>query len=99
MATQGLKNVEKFLADAASSTVTGAIAAAKDVRTSVESAIDTTSSALRNEAAELSRAGGRVIHRTGKEISKHPLSYVLAAAGAGLLLGGGLVAAFRRDRS
>jgi hypothetical protein len=99
MATQGLKNVEKFLEDTASSTVAGAITAAKDMRTSVESAIDATSSALRAEAVELSRAGGRVIGRTGKEISKHPLSYALAAVGAGLLLGGGLMAAFRRPRN
>ena len=97
-AQQIIENADRYLGGSGSSTVSGAVHAAKEVLSSVESAIGATANALKTEVDEISKTGGKVVETTRAEVIKHPLLYTLAAAGAGLFLGAALVAVFGYSR-
>jgi len=98
MANQSVKNVDRYLGSHSSSSVSGAVNAAKEVLSSVESAIDSTTKAIKSEVDEISKAGGKLVERTRDEVVRHPLLYTLAVAGTGLLLGAAIVAVFGHSK-
>jgi ElaB/YqjD/DUF883 family membrane-anchored ribosome-binding protein len=98
MANQSVKHVDNFLGRTSPGSVASAVNAAKDVLSSVETAIDSTTTAIKSEVNEISKAGEKMIDRTRSEVAKRPILYTLAAAGTGLLLGAAIMSIYGHPR-
>lgn len=98
MANQGMKNVESFLGNTASGTLSGAVNSARDVLSSVDSALEAAPKFIKNEVDVLTKAGGKLLERARAEVTRHPISYALACTGLGMVLGASVAMIYGRPR-
>ncbi len=98
MANQGMKNVESFLGNAAAGSLSGAVSSARDVLSSVDSALEATPKFIKEEVAMLTKEGGKLIERARAEVSRHPITYAFACAGVGMILGASLAMVYGAKR-
>ena len=99
MMNQTIKAAEKAVSDGATQTVASATHAAEKLRAGIADTAEATFVAIKSEVDQLSRASRDVATLVSAEVVKRPLTYTLAAAGAGALVGVGLMAMLNRPKN
>lgn len=73
--------------------------AVQQIRSGFSETADAAMDAVKSEMGQISRTSRDVASMVGAEVVKRPLTYTLAAAGAGALVGVGIMALLNRPRN
>lgn len=93
-----LKSTEKSISDGVSQAVASVAHAAEELRTGIAESAESTYGAIKTEVGHASRATRDLAALAGAEVVKRPLTFTLAAAGAGALVGVSMMAMFKRPK-
>ena len=93
------KTTEKGISDVAAKAKNLTENAAQGIGSSLAETAEAAMTSVKTEVENLSKASRKVAAFVGAEVGKRPLTYTLAAAGAGALVGLGLMKAFNRGKN
>lgn len=99
MLNQSVKEVEKAVNGTVSKSMADASHTIDQLRAGLTETAEATMGAVRSEVNHLSRASREVASKVGAEVVRRPLTYTIAAVGAGALVGIGLMAILNRPRN